>query len=194
MHSQKRKAKKKFNLGPRKYLSPKFFFAPNLLLVPRCQVFPAKTLLNANVRSFRQLVFAKLHKTTTKRTKSNGKGCWRHLNSSANYFIVHQAFSWNRRTSGHVGEKFQPRADILALWKGHFCSCVLIVNIEKKNISSSVFSSAPKGFDISRLANVDESGSFVDSRVQDFFCSTTLPLASTRWVRMTIKPLALSTV
>ena len=26
MHSQKRKAKKKFNLGPRKYLSPKIFF------------------------------------------------------------------------------------------------------------------------------------------------------------------------
>ena len=45
------------------------------------------------------------------------------------------------------------------------------MNIEKKNISSSVFSSAPKAFDVSRLANVDESGSFVDSQVQDLLKS-----------------------
>ena len=92
------KRKKSSISVPENICRQKFFFAPNLLLVPRCQVFPAKTLLNANVRSFRQLVFAKLHKTRTKRTKSNGKGCWCHLNSSANYFIVHHAFSWNRRT------------------------------------------------------------------------------------------------
>ena len=94
----KSEKRKKVQSRSPKIFGAKFFFAPNFLLVPRCQVFPAKTLLNANVRSFRQLVFAKLHKTRTKRTKSNGKGCWRHLDSSANYFNLHQAFSWNRRT------------------------------------------------------------------------------------------------